>query len=56
VSEGVRLDIEFSDGRVRARAEASIITPADKAPSGVLRRPRGRRGGGSSGQGSLFDP
>jgi exodeoxyribonuclease VII large subunit len=53
VSEGMRLDIEFSDGNVRARAEASIVTPADK-PSTILRKPRIRRGGGDSGQGSLF--
>ena len=53
VSEGMRLDIEFSDGNVRARAEASIVTPADK-PQSVLRKPRTRRGGGDPGQGSLF--
>jgi len=53
VSEGMRLDLEFSDGRVRARAEASILTPAEKA-SGVLVRRRSRRGGGDTGQGSLF--
>ena len=53
VNEGMRLDIEFSDGNVRARAEASIVTPADK-PQSVLRKPRTRRGGGDPGQGSLF--
>ena len=53
VSEGMRLDLEFSDGRVRARAEASVLTPTEKA-SGVLVRRRSRRGGGDSGQGSLF--
>jgi len=53
VNEGMRLDIEFSDGNVRARAEASIVTPADK-PSTILRKPRTRRGGGDPGQGSLF--
>jgi exodeoxyribonuclease VII large subunit len=53
VSEGMRLDIEFSDGNVRARAEATVITPADK-PQSVLRKPRSRRGGGDPGQGSLF--
>jgi exodeoxyribonuclease VII large subunit len=41
VSPGLRLDIEFADGRVAAVAEA---------PG----RPRGRRGSGDSGQGSLF--
>jgi len=53
VNEGMRLDIEFSDGNVRARAEASIVTPADK-PTAILRKPRGRRGSGDPGQGSLF--
>jgi exodeoxyribonuclease VII large subunit len=53
VSEGMRLDIEFSDGNVRARAEASVVTPADK-PQSVLRKPRTRRGSGDPGQGSLF--
>jgi exodeoxyribonuclease VII large subunit len=53
VSEGMRLDLEFSDGRVRARAEASIVTPTDKVQP-VLRRPRTRRGGSDPGQGSLF--
>jgi exodeoxyribonuclease VII large subunit len=53
VDEGMRLDIEFSDGRVRARAEASIVTPADQpAVSPRLRRRRG--GGGNPDQGSLF--
>jgi exodeoxyribonuclease VII large subunit len=54
VSEGMRLDIEFSDGNVRARAEASIVTPADKPQSTILRKPRTRRGNGDPGQGSLF--
>jgi exodeoxyribonuclease VII large subunit len=55
VSEGMRLDIDFSDGRVRARAEAAIVTPGEKAPVSILRRARGRRGGGSSSdQGNLF--
>jgi hypothetical protein len=49
----MRLDLEFSDGRVRARAEASVLTPTEKA-SGVLVRRRSRRGGGDTGQGSLF--
>jgi exodeoxyribonuclease VII large subunit len=53
VSEGMRLDIEFSDGRVRARAEASIVTPTDKTPVLAKRRSR-RSGGGDTGQGSLF--
>jgi exodeoxyribonuclease VII large subunit len=54
VNEGMRLDIEFSDGNVRARAEASIIAPADKPQSILRRKPRTRRGGGDPGQGSLF--
>jgi exodeoxyribonuclease VII large subunit len=56
VNEGMRLDIEFSDGRVRARAEASIATPPEQALTVAPRRARGRRGGGAPGQGSLFDP
>jgi exodeoxyribonuclease VII large subunit len=55
VSEGMRLDIEFSDGNVRARAEASVVAPADKPQSILRRKPRARRGGGDSGQGSLFE-
>jgi exodeoxyribonuclease VII large subunit len=55
VSEGMRLDLEFSDGRVRARAEASIITPIDQAQSVLTSRRRARRSsGGGPGQGSLF--
>ncbi len=49
VSEGMRLDLEFADGRVRARAEAVIIAPAEQTQSGVLRRsaPPQRRQSGS---------
>jgi exodeoxyribonuclease VII large subunit len=55
VSEGMRLGIEFSDGQVRARAEASIVTPADQTVSRLRWKPRTRRGGGGdTGQGSLF--
>jgi exodeoxyribonuclease VII large subunit len=54
VSEGMRLDIDFSDGQVRARAEASIVTPVDKPPSVLRSRVRSRRGGSAPGQGSLF--
>jgi hypothetical protein len=51
----MRLDLEFSDGRVRARAEASIITPIDQAQSVLTSRRRARRSsGGGPGQGSLF--
>ena len=48
VHPGHRLDIEFSDGRVRAAVEHSSLTaPATSVP------PKRRRGGGE-GQGSLF--
>jgi exodeoxyribonuclease VII large subunit len=53
LSEGVRFDVEFSDGRVRARTEASIVTPADQPRSRLLAKARARRGGNSD-QGSLF--
>jgi exodeoxyribonuclease VII large subunit len=50
VSSGMALDIEFADGRVRARAEGGGAAPrAVEAPT----KPRGRTGG-DSGQGSLF--
>ncbi len=47
VSGGMRLDIEFTDGRVGAVAEGS------SAPSAAPAKPRGRKSGGP-GQGSLF--
>ncbi len=37
LSEGMRFDVEFSDGRVRARTEASIVTPADQPRSATAR-------------------
>ena len=46
VGAGMRLDIEFVDGRVAATADAA--QPPTKA------KPRGRGGEGSGGQGSLF--
>jgi exodeoxyribonuclease VII large subunit len=46
VSAGLRLDIEFADGRVGAVAEGGAAQPASKAA------PRPRKGG--PGQGSLF--
>jgi len=46
VGAGMRLDIEFADGRVAATADAAL--PPIKA------KPRGRGGEGSGGQGSLF--
>jgi exodeoxyribonuclease VII large subunit len=51
VSAGMRLDIEFSDGRVGAVAGDSRITPTDSSPPYVRRR---RRPSGDEGQGSLF--
>ncbi len=54
VAAGERIDIEFSDGRVRALAEVSSRDAP--APShGILRRRRRRRDDGDTGQGSLFD-
>jgi exodeoxyribonuclease VII large subunit len=51
VSTGMRLDIEFSDGRVGAVAGDARVTPAEPAP--VLRRRR-RRFVSDEGQGDLF--
>jgi exodeoxyribonuclease VII large subunit len=48
VEVGSRLDIEFSDGRVRALAEARSLSTPDAIPA----KPRRRSGG--EGQGSLF--
>jgi exodeoxyribonuclease VII large subunit len=50
VGSGVRLSIEFSDGRVGATAdgESAAVQPPAKP------KPRSRGGGGSGGQGSLF--
>jgi exodeoxyribonuclease VII large subunit len=56
VAAGQRIDIEFSDGSVRARAEqpstAALDTTAPSVPASDA-KPR-RRGGGEPGQGSLF--
>ena len=61
VRAGMRLDIEFSDGRVRAAAEGSSVAAdkpqsvaVDKPQSAAASKPRGRRGNGNSNQGSLF--
>jgi exodeoxyribonuclease VII large subunit len=52
VNAGMRLDIEFSDGRVAAVAgEAQITPPVEPAPPLPRRR---RRSFGGEGQGSLF--
>ena len=45
VMPGMRLDIEFADGRTGATADGASTAPPDAKP---------RRGGGPSGQGSLF--
>jgi exodeoxyribonuclease VII large subunit len=55
VGAGMAIEIEFSDGRIGARAQASSdsgATPPDK-PGGEPARPRPRRGTGP-GQGNLF--
>jgi exodeoxyribonuclease VII large subunit len=53
VSPGMPVDIEFSDGRVRARAEGPpAAEPVPGAPDASA-KPRSR-GGGDKGQGSLF--
>jgi exodeoxyribonuclease VII large subunit len=49
VNPGMRLDIEFADGRVRASAEARALSPAAADPP--VRR---RRRSPDPGQGSLF--
>jgi exodeoxyribonuclease VII large subunit len=58
VSAGMGLDIEFSDAHVRALAQGSSAAGAGKAAGkpelSPVPKPRGRRGGGDSGQGSLF--
>ncbi len=51
VSAGARIDIEFSDGRVRALAEGAAEAPAE-APAPPAVKPKRRSGG--PGQGSLF--
>jgi exodeoxyribonuclease VII large subunit len=53
VSSGMRLDIEFSDGRVGAVAGDARVTPQVE-PLPPLRPRRRRPSGGDEGQGSLF--
>jgi len=53
VSAGMRLDVEFSDGRVGAVADGAAAAAADKPVSTT--KPRSRRGNGNSNQGSLFE-
>jgi len=50
VTAGMRLAIEFADGRVRATADGTAKPDAPPAKP----RPRSRTGEGSGGQGSLF--
>jgi len=50
IAAGMALEIEFSDGRVGARAETGTAVPRPSSPAG---KPRGRSAGGS-GQGDLF--
>jgi exodeoxyribonuclease VII large subunit len=50
VSPGLRMNIEFADGRVGAVAEGQAVPMPPLAPV----RPRGRKSGGEPGQGSLF--
>ncbi len=50
VTAGMAIEIEFSDGRVGARADD---VEAAAKPVGAAAKPRGRRDGGS-GQGNLF--
>jgi exodeoxyribonuclease VII large subunit len=52
VTAGMRLDIEFSDGRVGAVAGDARMTPDETAP--MPSRRRRRRPDGGEGQGSLF--
>ncbi len=54
VSGGMWLDIEFSDAHVRALAQGSSAAGAAKSETVATSKPRGRRGGGDPGQGSLF--
>jgi exodeoxyribonuclease VII large subunit len=53
VSTGMRLEIEFSDGRVGAVAGDARMTP-EAQPAPLLRRRRRRSSEGDEGQGSLF--
>jgi exodeoxyribonuclease VII large subunit len=53
VTTGMRLDIEFADGRVGATAGDARVTP-EAPPTPLFRRRRRRSSGGDEGQGSLF--
>ncbi len=53
VQPGMKLDIEFSDGRVGATAQKAARRESRRARHSRIRR-RKRSGGGNPGQGSLF--
>ena len=53
VTTGMRLDIEFSDGRVGAVAGDARVTPQSE-PAPLFARRRRRSSGSGEGQGSLF--
>lgn len=54
VSAGMRLDIEFADGRVGAIADGEGKEKSKSQPAAVRAKPRSRGGGSRGGQGSLF--
>jgi len=54
ITAGQRVDVEFSDGRVRAVAEISALTAPDATAPLPHPRLRRRRSDGDGGQGSLF--
>jgi exodeoxyribonuclease VII large subunit len=54
VSAGMRLDIEFVDGRVGAIADIEGKEKSKPQPAAVGAKPRSRGGGSQGGQGSLF--
>jgi exodeoxyribonuclease VII large subunit len=54
VAPGMPIDIEFSDGRVRARTDASPTAEPASEAADTSAKTRSRRGG-DKGQGSLFD-
>jgi exodeoxyribonuclease VII large subunit len=54
VTSGMRLDIEFADGRVAATADGVSAAPASPASPPAPAKPRSKPGGGNPGQGSLF--
>jgi exodeoxyribonuclease VII large subunit len=52
INAGLWMDVEFTDGRVRAQAEGVSMSAPAPSPS----KPRRRRSSPSAGQGNLFDP